>query len=143
MRLPFLAVAVAAALAASGGACTRADRACTEIGCTSTVTVDATPALARYPDTAVVEICVRGRCQSHPASDASEPIVQEDDRLGDLSPSEVVASLLDGSGTLLLRDKLTAAPTRVQPNGEGCPPVCGQVSVVLGADGELVSASAG
>lgn len=140
--LPALGLA-AALVAGAGAACSRADRACTEIGCTSGVSVEAAGALAAHPDAAVVEVCVRARCQSYRAAEVAGSVFHEDDRLGDLAPSEVVVTLLDGRGVLVVRGKVTAAPSRQQPNGEGCPPVCGQAAVTMAADGSLVTRSPG
>jgi hypothetical protein len=94
-------------------------RACTEIGCNDSVSVD----LDRLPRGARVTLCVDGRCQ--PAQDVSPQLYTAMAPLARGSGNRVRVTLtVRRGGRTLARVAKTFAVRKDRPNGPGCPPVC-------------------
>lgn len=106
-------------------------RACTEIGASNGINVSA-PGLVRT-EQLEVEVCVGGQCATGPlfvdgpaeafielaAVDSAEPRTYQ------------VTVRMPGGPVVVPTQEHTVSARRVQPNGEGCPPVAHQASVSL------------
>jgi hypothetical protein len=128
------AAAVLAGCGGSGGTATRTNRPCTLAGCSSGVfvTVGELP-----PEAATVEVCVGTRCTEGPVTDGGFALQLALPHIGGGRPLTVVARVRDAGGGVLVESSLRRRPTRVQPNGPGCRPICYRISARLGRDGRL------
>ena len=112
-------------------ACEQQPRACTEIGASNGVNVSA-PGLTRTGQLEV-EVCVLGQCATGPLFvDGPAEAFVELAAVDSESPRtyRVTVRALNGTVAVPVQEHLVAA-RRVQPNGEGCPPVAYQASLSL------------
>ena len=111
--------------------CEQPPRACTEIGASNGVNVSA-PGLTRTGQLEV-EVCVEGQCAVGPlfVEGPAEAFV-ELAAVDSVEPRtyRVTVRAPDGTVAVPMQEHVATA-RRVQPNGEGCPPVAYQASVSL------------
>jgi hypothetical protein len=119
---------VVATLGASG--CEQ-PRACTEIGASNGVNVSA-PGLAR-PGQLEVEVCVVGQCATGPLfADGPAEAFVELAAVDSVETRTYRVTVRGADGAVVVpAQEHTVGARRVQPNGEGCPPVAHQASVSL------------
>jgi hypothetical protein len=115
-------------------------RVCTQIGCSSGISVEL-PASSALPRHAVrATVCMNERCRSFSLSErgTSRQVVRiEDRRLAGPGPIRVRVVLRDRRDRRVLRRERVVTLSRAQPNGPDCPPTCWLASLRLGADGRL------
>jgi hypothetical protein len=149
MRVPWWQAALPL-LAVTAGSCTAVDNACTEAGCESTLSINATPLVDRLGSdrsSVTAELCVDGACRI--LGDTS-------DELDELAPwylksphpfeaatevEEVTLRLISSQSGQVLYEGSTQAPTQpreLRPDGAGCPPVCHSLDLLATAENELV-----
>jgi hypothetical protein len=151
MRVPWWQAALPL-LTVTAGSCTAVDNACTEAGCESTLSIDATPLADRLGSdwsSVTAELCVDGACRTHSLGDTSD----EFDELAPLylqaphpfdaatEVEEVTLRLISSESGQVLYEGSTQAPTQpreFRPNGPGCPPVCHSLDLLATAENELV-----
>ncbi len=119
-------------------ACNGVGKSCSEIGCSSSVTVRFEGDLAdgsftvelaeadRPPSTCLVVMSGR---QAEPASDCELHVTMVDDALEATlfgAPTELVVSLVSIGGDTVVDAFLIPSYETLQPNGDDCPPTCQQ-----------------
>ncbi|MFN8156528.1 MAG: hypothetical protein U0R68_03865 [Candidatus Nanopelagicales bacterium] len=133
--------AVALLLSGSLAGCGAVQRACSAVGCTSTVWVDATSALATYSG-ATATLCVHDRCSTQVLS-ADLPQVGVHLGPDNAGPDEefpvdqalAVHLTVTRAGATLLDVTEQATLVEDQPNGERCDPTCWVAAFDLAASG--------
>ncbi len=99
--------------------------ACTEIGCSSGLIVDATSVRKAHSRARWIEICVKGQCKSFSTQNSLAEL-----RMGGLGEDQIVRvrMVVHGKGgEVLHRSSVRAKVGRTQPNGPECPPTCFQI----------------
>jgi hypothetical protein len=111
-------------------------KACTEIGCTSGLTADLSVIRNAVPKGGTVKICLRHDCRVVKRSNLGLVDIQAEDLVtGELASVKLV--IRNRKGKLKSKSLMNYEVQEVQPNGEGCPPICHQVQIKLGAGGLL------
>lgn len=130
LRMVGTVVVTAATLAACGlGA--DSSKSCTDIGAASGIEFvfeSVVPQNAGRGITA--EACVADTCESEAVNPSSPWLVVGRDTLTDDSAVTVTLTIRDADNLKLFEGATTLSPTRLQPNGPGCPPIAwyGQVA---------------
>lgn len=111
-------------------------RACTLIGCTSSVVVRL---VSLPPGVRSARVCVEGRCGSatpiRGPGVVRGPLPRSERRAGNLV--SVTVELRDRHGAVTRRLPGIARVRRTRPNGPGCPPTCFQARLRLDGSGRL------
>jgi hypothetical protein len=121
---------VLALIALSGVAgCVQQPRACTEIGASNGVAVTAEG--VNRQQQLVVEVCLEGQCVTAPMFvDGPPETFVELPAVSSVEERTYRVTLRAPDGAVVVpTQEVIAAATRVQPNGEGCPPVAHQARV--------------
>jgi len=121
VRFRVLALAVVAG-------CTTGPRDCTAIGCVSGLEVRS-PRGVGDVSVGTLTVCVEGDCHSDQGFSFGGPESVEIIAIADIEPGDAASAVLempDGS-----RYGAEADIERIQPNGDGCPPVCAYVALQL------------
>jgi len=112
---------------------------CTEIGCQSGLFFNLGRIRQAVPEAKRLEACVNGKCKSmRIESSGYQSFSLITGKLD--STAKVRLVLRDGDGQTIRRQRFGAPVSRLQPNGENCPPVCWFIQVkVRKSDGRLVA----
>ena len=111
-------------------------KACTEIGCTSGLTTDLSKVKGAVPRGGSARVCLRDDCRVVKRSNLGVVEIRAEDLVtGERAAVRLV--IRNRKGKVKSRSSMQYEVQEVQPNGEGCPPVCHQVQVRLGAGGLL------
>ena len=112
------------------GGADKGPHACTEIGCTSGLSLNVGAIRRKLPQAEQVNVCLRRRC--HRYSLAKTRLVTLTTRgLDEGQRVAVRLVVFDGRGKVLLRRHTRAPVIKTKPNGPNCPPTCFQVRVRL------------
>jgi hypothetical protein len=131
------ALAALAAGCGGGRSASTETRPCTLAGCSSGVFV----AVGDLPPAAsTVEICVGAKCTKVPVTAGRFALELVLPHIGGTRPLTVVARVRDAAGGVVVESSLRRRPTRTQPNGPGCRPICYQISARLTRGGRIVPA---
>lgn len=126
MRIAAAGIAVALALG-GGTSCTAVpEKACTLIGCRDGLQVESTGLAPNR----TVDVCVGDRCVAAQAA-------------GGLSFAEIVTTspavdvkvVVRENGLIVSEQRRSVPVTKLQPNGDDCPPTCRLVTVPVGPGG--------
>jgi hypothetical protein len=116
------------AVSADPGGAGKGTHACTEIGCTSGLSLDVRAVRRKLPKAESVKVCLRQRC--HRYSLAKTDLVTLTTRgLHEGQRVAVRLVVFDGRGKVLIRRQTRAPVIKTKPNGPDCPPTCFQVHV--------------
>lgn len=99
--------------------------ACTEIGCSSGLIVDATSVRKADSEARWIKICVQRRCKSFSTHNSLAEL-----RMGGLKEDQIVRVRMvvyGKGGKALHRSAVKAAVDKTEPNGPKCPPTCFQI----------------
>lgn len=107
---------------------------CSEVGCTSGVTVYFSKLQSTLPDARSVTLCVANRCVSE-SSPRSEFVVfrWRDTPTLNTKPLNVLVLVRDQKHGVLLSLHRRVILKRTRPNGAHCPPTCFDAALVLNA----------
>lgn len=105
---------------------------CTEIGCSSGVSVQSDDLDRRAPGWRSVTVCLEDRCRRFERGSGGPLLAMVEDRSLRSERRVRVRVVVRGrGGRRLLRAQRTVMLRRTQPNGPGCEPVCFQASLRL------------
>lgn len=116
------------------GACASQPVMCTEIGCTSGVSVTVEGFRARTGDGVDVHACLGTVCRDRAVSDEPAVVFIDADRSAQVS-TVVVSVQVSRVGTTVVDVRREVTLHKIAPNGDRCGPVCYVAFVAVSPDG--------